>query len=94
MLSKLWNYIYTKWSKEKKDKVDIKIVGYFAWIIHNGRISYEKYAIERQQANVELTNYYKLHTLSSHPLNEEQWKLSLDELATIFPQPKGNKNVD
>lgn len=73
----------------------MEIVGYFSWTTRNGRISCEKCDAEiRKNAMPETINRRQEQTVQDHPLDEKQWKMSLDQLATAFPLVVAAKAID
>lgn len=74
-----------------------EIVGYFSWTTRNGRISCEKCdadirkgqmpeSIKRRQEEAVPGN--------EHPLDATQWKMTLEQLAALYPLVIHNKAVD
>lgn len=64
------------------------IVGYFAWVQSNGRISFEKQDAEiRKNAMPETIKRRTEQTVKEYPLTEKQWAMTLDELAAEYPSP-------
>lgn len=63
------------------------IVGYFAWVRTNrGAPEPEKYdAIRETNWMPETRVRYAAITIEKYPLSEEEWELSLDELAKRYP---------
>lgn len=63
------------------------IVGYFAWVRTNrGGIACEKFWADWIR-NPEATKAYQARTVGLFALTADQYQLSLDELAKIFPAP-------
>lgn len=63
-----------------------EIVGYFAWTHRNGHVTCEKRDAEiRQNAMPETIKRRDEETVKEHQLTKDQWAMTLDELATEYP---------
>lgn len=73
----------------------MEVIGYFSWTTRNGRISCEKCDAEiRKNAMPESIARRQEQTVQEHPLDEKQWLMSLEHLATVFPLVVASKSVD